>query len=160
MPDEFVKGSSRFGPEIEAAVDRLLAEVGASTWAGGQRCTLDLLLRRRLDLAEHVEDGYSSTGPELTNDVWCRQVLAAIWSRLPVQVQDANSLELGRADARFIAATIPWPGHEGEIEWWQWRIPRSLCALADGGFEESGWPLGWGMMPFPKPAEVEVTFWG
>lgn len=158
MAGEFVIGSARFGPEIEAIVDALLAEVGASTWAGGQRCTLDSLLHRWDLLAEEVDDGYSFTAPEFSNDGWCRGILAAVWPRLPARVRDAGQARLERADARFIAATIPWPDREDEARWWRWRIPRALGVLSDEGYE-SGWPLGWEMMPFPKPAEVEVTAW-
>lgn len=156
MPGEFVMGSAGSGAEVEVLVDRLLVEVGASTWPGGRRCTLGFWLSRWSDLAEKVEEGYGGCGPELSNDVWCRHVLAAVWSRLPPRVRDANQPELDRADARFIAATIPWPGHEDEDEWWEWRIPRLLCVFADEGYE-SGWPGGWGMMPFPKPDSVDVA---
>lgn len=158
MPDEVVMGTVRFGPEIEATVDRLLADVGASTWAGGQRCTLDSLLHRWDLLAEQVDEGYVSTAPEFSDDAWCRGVLAAVWPRLPTRVRDAGQAQLARADARFIAATIPWPRHEDEAKWWQWRIPRALGVFSDEGYE-SGWPPGWAMVPFPKPDEVEVTTW-
>ena len=158
MLDQFAMGSARFGPEAEAAVDQLLAEVGASKWAGGQRCTLDSLLRRWSSLAEEITEGYISTAPEFSNDTWCRRVLAAVWARLPVQVRDAGQAQLTRADAQFIAATIPWPNHEDEAKWWQWRIPRELGAYPDEGYE-SGWPPGWAMMPFPKPDEVKVSTW-
>jgi len=158
MPDQPVMGSERFGPRTAVAVDGLLAEAGASTWAGGQRCTLDSLLHRWTLLAEQVEEGYISTGPEFSNDTWCRGVLESVWSRLPAQVRAAGQAQLERADAQFIAATFPWPDHEDETKWWQWRFPRELGVFPDEGYE-SGWPPGWAMMPFPKPDEVGVSIW-
>ncbi|WP_194909706.1 hypothetical protein [Catenulispora rubra] len=102
-----------------AAVDRLLAEVGVSKWAGGQRCTLDSRLRRWSSLAEEVDEGDISTALESSNDAWCRGVLVAVWSRFPAQVRDAGRAQLKRADAQFIAAIIPWPNHEDETKWWK-----------------------------------------
>ncbi|MEZ0114910.1 hypothetical protein ABH920_008945 [Catenulispora sp. EB89] len=116
---------------------------------------LDSLLRRWLSLAE---EECISTVPEFSNETWCRGVLAPVWSRLPAQVRDVGQAQLKRADAQFIAATIPWPNHEDETKWWKWRIPRELGAYPDEGYG-SGWPPGWAMVPFAKPDEAAVWIW-
>ncbi|WP_405386130.1 hypothetical protein OG596_01150 [Streptomyces sp. NBC_01102] len=66
--------------------------------------------------------------------------------------------QLDALDERFRQATIPWPGHEeGGGPWWHRRVPRTL--VPDVGEPVSDeWPLGWDMMPFPKPPTVRVEW--
>lgn len=139
---------------------RTAVATGADRWAGGQECTFNNLLERWRGLTADLEDsdGYSWCGPELSNDVWCRSALAKVWPLLPTRVQQIRQAELDELDARFLAATVPWPGHETELQWWQWRIPRILAAEY-GERYDGGWPMGWSMMSFPKPDSVEVTTW-
>lgn len=137
------------------AVQAVVAAV-APTWAGGQRVTLNALFDRWKDMTDEVEEGYSWCAPELSNDIWCRGVLEKIWPMLPARVQEIRRLELDSIDKRYRRATIPWPGHaEDDAEWWIWRVPRLLEVEASEQRGE-GWPLGWEMMPFPRPDSVEV----
>ncbi|MEU2065173.1 hypothetical protein [Streptomyces sp. NPDC013455] len=39
---------------------------------------------------------------------------------------------------------------------WTWRVPRRLEIEASER-RDPDWPLGWEMMPFPRPASVEVV---
>jgi hypothetical protein len=72
-------------------------------------------------------------------------------------VQALRRLELDELGARFRTATIPWPDpDENPRRWWERRIPRILEAERGEG-RLRGWPMGWGMLPFPKPDEVTVV---
>ncbi|MEV1068119.1 hypothetical protein [Streptomyces sp. NPDC050263] len=117
------------------------------------------LLTAWADLVREVEDeeGYSWCAPELSNDLACRTGLAGVWRLLPSQVRAARQPELDALDARFRAATIPWPGREESTgQWWMRRIPRVLD-VEPGLPRHNGWPLGWEAMPFPEPDSVEVV---
>ncbi len=130
----------------------------APTWADGRAVTLNALFDRWRGMAAEVEDVYSWCAPELMNDIWCRGVLAKIWPMLPARVQASRQPELDSIDERYRRATIPWPGRpEDGFGWWTRRVPRRLEAEAS---EQRGadWPLGWDMMPFPRPDSVEVVF--
>ncbi|MEU8139556.1 hypothetical protein [Streptodolium elevatio] len=138
------------------AVHAAVAAV-APTWAGGQAVTLNALFDRWRGMAEEVEEAYSWCAPELMNDIWCRGVLAKIWPMLPARVREIRQPELESIDERYRRATIPWPGRpEDGFGWWTWRVPRRLGVEAS---EQRGgdWPLGWEMMPFPRPESVEVV---
>lgn len=78
MFDQSVVGRALFEFGVEAAVDRLLAEVGASAcWA-----EVSAVRATRWDsLAKDVNDECVSTAPEFSNDIWCRRVLSAAWPR-------------------------------------------------------------------------------
>ncbi|MCX5403748.1 hypothetical protein OHA37_07600 [Streptomyces sp. NBC_00335] len=124
---------------------------------GGPAPSLDHLLQRWKDLVDEVEEGYGWCAPELDNDLACRAALARIWPLLPPRVRAIRQPELDSADERYRLATVPWPGRpEATAGWWKWRIPRRLEVEA---CEERGtdWPTGWEMMPFPRPAAVEVS---
>ncbi|MEU0395769.1 hypothetical protein ABZ208_23890 [Streptomyces sp. NPDC006208] len=130
---------------------------GARDWADGEPPTLNALLRQWRAVVEEVEEGYSWCAPELSNDIWCRSALARVWTLLPPRVREIRRPELSGLDDRFRAATIPWPGRDDESgRWWTWRVPRILEAEYDDRCE-GGWPLGWDMMPFPKPDSVTVV---
>jgi hypothetical protein len=143
-------------PEEYEAVN-IAVSTGAGRWAGGQPCTLNSLLTAWRSVVEEVEEGYAWCAPELDNDVWCRSALAKVWPLLPPRVQAIRRPELDELDARFCAATIPWPDRgEEPRQWWKWRVPRILEGEA-GEHRAHGWPMGWEMMPFPKPDCVQVA---
>ncbi|WP_143202914.1 hypothetical protein [Streptomyces sp. CB02261] len=149
------RDSLAFSAEESDAVQAAITAV-APTWAGGQRVTLHGLFDRWKSVIGEVEEGYSWCAPELSDDIWCRGVLAKIWPKLPARVREIRRPELDGVDERYRRATIPWPGRaEDDAEWWIWRIPRRLEVEASEQRGE-GWPLGWAMMPFPKPDSVEV----
>lgn len=137
---------------IQAAVS-----AGAGRRAGGQSCTLNSLLAEWSGVVKGMQEGYSWCAQELANDLWCRSALGRVWPLLPPRVQAIRGPELDRIDDRFRAATIAWPDREEEPgQWWMWRIPRVLEA-APGEPRWQGWPMGWDVMPFPKPETVEVV---
>ncbi|MEV5973119.1 hypothetical protein [Streptomyces sp. NPDC051921] len=125
--------------------------------AGGQEWTLALLFSAWRDVVSEVEEGYAWCAPELDNDTWCRDALARVWPLLPPRVRELRRPELDALDARFRTATIAWPDRSEEPpRWWEYRIPRILRA-EPGERRRLGWTEGWAMLPFPKPAEVEVV---
>ncbi|MET9516517.1 hypothetical protein [Streptomyces sp. NPDC002994] len=139
------------------AVRAALVSTGVDRWADGRHRTLNSLFAQWTALVEEVEAGYSWCAPELVNDIWCRGELAEVWPLLPPRVRSVRQPELDALDGRFRSATIAWPGRTEERGvWWKWRIPRLLEAEA-GDRCERGWPLGWDMMPFPKPVAVKVS---
>lgn len=91
---------------VQAAVTAV-----APTWAGGQRVTLNALFDRWKDMTDEVEEGYSWCAPELSNDIWCRGVLAKIWPMLPARVQEIRwcPAEWCNSDLRIA------PGHGAAI---------------------------------------------
>ncbi|MEW1550476.1 hypothetical protein [Streptomyces tsukubensis] len=124
--------------------------------AGGHRVTLNALLDHWKNITDEVEEGYSWCAPELSNDIWCRRILARTWPMLPAHIRETKQPELDGIDERYRRATIPWPGHgEDDVDWWIWRIPRRLEVEASEHRGED-WPLGWEMMPFPRPESVKV----
>ncbi|NNN33832.1 hypothetical protein HLK59_26395 [Streptomyces sp. S3(2020)] len=86
-----------------------------------------------------VAEGCGRSRPELSNDLWCRGVLARVRPRLPERVRALRQPELDAYDDRFRAATAPWPDR------------------AEGGPRWQGRPMGRDMMPFPEPDEVDVV---
>ncbi|MFD7629608.1 hypothetical protein ACFV7Q_26880 [Streptomyces sp. NPDC059851] len=141
----------------EYAALRAAVSSGAGLQNDGRPWTLNLLFEAWQDLVEEVEEGYGWCAPELDNDLWCRTALAGVWRLLPPRVQTIRQSELDELDARFRAATIPWPDRdEDPRRWWEWRVPRILEA-EPGESRWKGWPVGWGMLPFPKPDEVDVV---
>jgi hypothetical protein len=104
-----------------------------------------------------VEEGYGWCAPELLDELFCRTELAGLWRLLPEEVRTARQAELDALDERFRVATIPYPGHEELTgRWWTWRVPRILD-VEPGVPRHRGWPMGWEMLPFPKPDEVTVV---
>ncbi|MFF4543731.1 hypothetical protein [Streptomyces sp. NPDC001435] len=105
-----------------------------------------------------LDEGYGWCAPEFGHDIWCRTRLARLWPVLPAEIRTAQKPLLDRIDEQFRAATVPWPGREGErgFGWWHRRVPR-LLESEPGEVLDGGWPLGWEMMPFPKPDEVRVV---
>ncbi|MFJ8018348.1 hypothetical protein [Streptomyces sp. NPDC096339] len=158
--DRADESTDAIAPSAEeyAAVRTAVAAV-APTWAGGQPVSLGGLFDGWRDLADEVEEGYSWCAPELDNDTWCRSVLARIWPMLPARVREIRGPELDAIDERYRRATVPWPGRpEDGADWWTWRVPRRLMVEASDQRGED-WPADWGMMPFPRPASVEVIPW-
>ncbi|MEU9111039.1 hypothetical protein AB0D04_04360 [Streptomyces sp. NPDC048483] len=145
-----------FTPAEYVAVQAAVA-AGAGGRAGGQPCTLNSLFERWSAVVLELEEGYAWSAPEFDNDIWCRSALGTVWPQLPPRVRSVRQPELDGLDDRFRAATVPWPGRRGEDgAWWKWRIPRLLEAET-GDRCAQGWPLGWDMMPFPKPGAVTVV---
>lgn len=108
-------------------------------------------------MVEEVEEGYAWCGPEFANDCSCRDRLMETLPTLSEQAAAAVRAQLDVLDERFLAATIPWPGHEaGHGRWWLRRVPRVLEPDV-GERYTAGWPLGWEMLPFPKPDSVRVV---
>ncbi|MFB6619171.1 hypothetical protein ACFCV9_33955 [Streptomyces sp. NPDC056367] len=105
---------------------------------------------------EDVEEGSARCAPELDDDICCRDALARVWPLLPPRVQAVRRPELDELDGRFRAATVPWPDREEPHRWWHYRIPRVLEAEA-GAPRPQGWPLGWEVLPFPRPDGVRVV---
>ncbi|MFD8417000.1 hypothetical protein ACFV2Q_35575 [Streptomyces sp. NPDC059650] len=142
--------------EEYAAVHTAVA-TGAGRRNDGRPWTLNALFEAWQDLVEEVEEGYGWCAPELDNHLWCRTALARVWRLLPPRVRALRRPQLDELDARFRTATIPWPDQDEEPHrWWTWRIPRILEVEAGEQLWE-GWPMGWGTMPFPRPAEVRVV---
>lgn len=141
--------------EIVAVHEAVAVTVGRRP-GGGEWSFATLFAAWRGVVAE-VEAGYSWSAPEFSNDVFSRGALARVWPLLPDRLAHLWHRELDALDARFRAATIAWPGHaENELEWWSRRIPRRLEAEADDPLDR-GWPMGWDMMPFPRPVEIEIV---
>lgn len=138
------------------AVRAALARV-TSTGRGAQAHSLNSLLAQWSALVDAVEEGYSWCAPELYNDLSCRNALAGVWPLLPSRVRAIMQPELDCIDVRYRRATIPWPDRPEEgARWWTWRVPRRLEVEA-AEQRDPDWPLGWEMMPFPRPASVEVV---
>ncbi|MDT0485381.1 MULTISPECIES: hypothetical protein [Streptomyces] len=141
--------------EYEAIHTAVLAGVGPR--AGGQHWTLNSLLAAWSSVVEDLVDGYSDCAPEFVNDVWCRGALARVWRLLPSRVRVIRQRELDVLDGRFRAATVGRPDRDDEShQWWVHRIPQILEAVP-GEPRWQGWPMGWDVMPFPKPDSVEVV---
>ncbi|MGW6054225.1 hypothetical protein [Streptomyces sp. NPDC055189] len=141
---------------VRAAVARA---VGTCTCTGGgaPAHSLNSLFEGWSALADEVEEGYSWCGPDLVHDLWCRDTLAGVWPLLPPRVRAIRQPELDGIDVRFRRATIPWPDRPQEgAGWWRWRVPRCL-AVESAEQRDPDWPLGWEMMPFSRPASVEVV---
>ncbi|MDI2127601.1 hypothetical protein [Yinghuangia seranimata] len=137
---------------VQAAVD---AVVGTS--ADGQPTTLNVLIERWRLTVKGMDEPYSWCAPEFHHDIRYRTILAEVWPRLPARVQALRQPELDRSDEIFRQVTVPWPGRpEDEDGWWTRRIPRVL-EVEESELREGDWPLGWEMMPFPKPDSVTVT---
>lgn len=141
--------------EINAVSNAVIATVGRRA-RGGEWSFAALFVAWRRMVAE-VEVGYSWSAAELGNDVFSRGALAKVWPLLPDRLARLWRTDLDELDARFRAATIEWPGHaEDDREWWSWRIPKRLEAGADDPMDR-GWPMGWDMLPFPRPEEIEIV---
>ncbi|WP_338682819.1 hypothetical protein QD712_13435 [Streptomyces acidiscabies] len=126
------------------------------TGAGEQVLSLNSLLARWSTLVNEVEEGYSWCAPEFSNDLWCRNTLARVWLLLPSRVRTMRQSELDGIDERYRRATIPWTNRpEESAQWWTWRVPR-LLEIEASEQRDPDWPLGWEMMPFPRPMSVEV----
>jgi hypothetical protein len=141
----------------EYAAVRAAVATAVGRRAGGRSWTLNSLIEAWRNVVEDVEDGYAWSAPDLDHDLWCREALAGAWPSLPSRVRAIRQPELDRLDSRFRTATLPWPGRAEEPgRWWRRRVPRILEAEA-GEARRQGWPVGWSMMPFPKPDDVEVV---
>ena len=142
-----------------AEYDAVRAALAGVTRAGtgAQAHSLNSLLAQWSALVVEVEEGYSWCAPELSHDLWCRNALAGVWPLLPSRVRAIRQPELDCIDVRYRRATIPWPDRPEEgARWWTWRVPRRLEVEA-AEQRDPDWPLGWEMMPFPRPASVEVV---
>ncbi|MFI2508769.1 hypothetical protein [Streptomyces sp. NPDC018972] len=129
----------------------------ATGHSGEQVPSLNSLLAQWSALVNDVEEGYSWCAPELSNDLSCRDALARVWPLLSPRVRTVRQPELDGIDDRYRRATIPWPGRpEQGARWWTWRVPRILEVEASEQ-RDPDWPLGWEMMPFPRPASVAVV---
>ncbi|MEV7738936.1 hypothetical protein AB0O75_44015 [Streptomyces sp. NPDC088921] len=142
-----------------AEYDAVRAALAGVTRAGtgAQAHSLNSLLAQWSALVVEVEEGYSWCAPELSHDLWCRNALAGVWPLLPSRVRAIRQPELDVIDVRYRRATIPWPDRpEESARWWTRRVPRRL-EIEAAEQRNPDWPLGWEMMPFPRPASVEVV---
>lgn len=82
-------------------------------------------------LVDEIETGYDQLVDEYTNDLSCRDWLAAAWPMLTERVRVARHAELRAIDARFLAATVEDTeralGRFRRIDatdgWWWRRLP-------------------------------------
>ncbi|MFI7320246.1 hypothetical protein [Streptomyces venezuelae] len=127
------------------------------TGPGAQAPSLNSLFAQWNALVDEVEEGCSWCAPDFRHDLMCRDRLAEAWPLLPSRVRAIRQPELDGIDERYRSATIPWPGRpEAGARWWTRRVPRRL-AIEASEQRDPDWPLGWEMMPFPRPASVEVV---
>ncbi|MFB6820179.1 hypothetical protein ACFCXA_01130 [Streptomyces virginiae] len=151
-PTEEVLPTAEEYEAVRAAL-RTVARPGTD----GLPCTLNSLFEQWDALVREVEEGYGWSAPELSNDLWCRSVLARIWPSLPPRLQAVRRAELDEIDRRFHNATVGRPGQDdGAGRWWLRRVPRRIDAESDRR-SAHGWPLGWDDLTFPRPAEVEIV---
>ncbi|GAA2499490.1 hypothetical protein [Streptomyces gobitricini] len=117
------------------------------------------LLRGWQGLVEEVEAGYAWCAPASVHDRRCRGELARVVPRLTEEEAAAALRPRPHAlDERFRAATIPWPRPgrgTADGPWWRHRVPRILEADPGERYRD-GRPLGWDMLPHPKPGSVPV----
>jgi hypothetical protein len=105
---------------------RLLRERG---WK--KAFTLDEMMTAWEQLVAKVELGYSDMVDEYTNDLACRDWLAAAWPLVTDHVRTVRKPELDALDLRFLAATAE--DSAGELRrfyrieandgWWWRRLP-------------------------------------
>jgi hypothetical protein len=148
-------------PELAEEV-RLTADeydaVHAAVHSGlGPPRTLNSLFEAWDALVVEVEEGYGWSAPELSNDLECRTALARIWPLLPPRVRAIRQPELDGIDERFRSSTVGWPGPDDlGFRWWLRRVPRCIEAESHERNAQD-WPMGWDVLPFPRPEAVVVT---
>ncbi|MFI2373962.1 hypothetical protein ACH5AO_02635 [Streptomyces sp. NPDC018964] len=148
-------GAPLTAEEYEAVRHAVSATTGHR--AGGEPYTLNSLFESWRNVVTDVEEGYAWCAPEFDAELRCRHALAGAWRLLPPRVRVTRLPELAGLDDRFRAATVPWPGRdEDPHQWWRLRVPRILEAER-GERRVRGWPVGWEMLPFPKPDAVEIV---
>src|SRR5688572_25953935 len=116
-------------PEDYESVDqagRILHERG---WR--KTFTLDEMMGAWEQLVAQIELGYDGMADEYTNDLACRDWLAAAWSLITDDVRAARKPELDVLDLRFLEATAE--DNEGALScfhridpedgWWWRRLP-------------------------------------
>ncbi|WP_327151037.1 hypothetical protein [Nocardia sp. NBC_01329] len=124
---------------------------------GEQAPSLNYLLARWRGLVNEAEEAYPWCASEFSNDLYCRDMLGEVWPLLPPRARRIVQPDLDRIDERYRRATVPWPGRpEDGAQWWQWRVPRRIEIEASEQ-RDPDWPMGWAMMPFPRPTSVEVV---
>ena len=96
-----------------------------------QTFSLDEMLRSWWRLVAEVERGYDQMVDEYTNDLSCRDWLAAAWPLFSDHVRDLRRAELDAIDDRFRKATLDDGGRalgqfaqiESKDGWWWRRLP-------------------------------------
>jgi hypothetical protein len=100
--------------------------------------TLDEMMAAWEQLVAPVELGYGEVVDEYTNDLACRDWLAAAWPLVTDHVRRARKAELDALDSRFLAATEDssgmlqafYPTDSIKGWWWQRRPIRRLGDFA------------------------------
>jgi len=92
--------------------------------------TLDEMMTAWEQLVAKVELGYSDMVDEYTNDLACRDWLAAVWPLIAEHVRTVREPELNALDLRFLAATTEDNAEElrrfystDADAWWWRRLP-------------------------------------
>ncbi|MDE8589176.1 hypothetical protein [Arthrobacter sp. NQ4] len=93
--------------------------------------TLDEMMTAWEQLVAQVELGYSDMVDEYTNDLACRDWLAAVWPLIAEHVRTVRAPELNALDLRFLAATTEDTAEElgrfystdAKDAWWWRRLP-------------------------------------
>ncbi|WP_338693948.1 hypothetical protein V2W30_04915 [Streptomyces sp. Q6] len=149
--------SPEMADEVRLTVDEYAAVHTAVRSALGPAWTLNSLFEAWGALVADVEEGYGWSAPELANDLECRTALARIWRLLPPRVRAIRQPELDGIDERFRSSTVGWPGQgDRGLRWWLHRVPRQIEAEIPD-LNAQGWPMGWDVLPFPRPGAVEIT---
>jgi hypothetical protein len=109
--------------------DSVRTAVGAMTAAGWRETTLNEAVGRWEQLVASVEDGYSMTVDDYTNDLAVREWLERVLAMLTPGMQASLARRLAPLDDRFLLATVE-PKHRmpgAGSEWW-YRLPKVLVA--------------------------------
>jgi hypothetical protein len=96
-----------------------------------QTFSLNEMLRSWSRLVAEIERGYDQMVDEYTNDLSCRDWLAAAWPLFSDRVRDLRQPELDAIDERFRTATVDDEGQalgqftqiESKDGWWWRRLP-------------------------------------
>jgi hypothetical protein len=115
----------------DESIDRAGRALHASGWSKVH--TLDQMAAAWAALVAEVEIGYDLEVEDYTNDLTCRDWLAAAWPMLSAGAQAARQDELSALDERFRAATVDdtdgrvarYYRLEPDDGWWWRRVPTS-----------------------------------
>lgn len=120
---------SELRPEDYDSVDRAGHILHERGWR--KAFTLDEMMRAWERLVAQIESGYDGMADEYTNDLACRDWLAAAWPLITDRGRATRKPELEALDMRFLAAT--GEDNNGDLSrfyridpedgWWWRRLP-------------------------------------